>query len=63
MINIDVFSEERAWSKRLKNKELFFKKVCQAFPKKYKFINKKVSFSILLSNDLNIKRLNRYWKE
>ena len=62
MINIDVFSEEKAWSKRLKNKELFFKKICQAFPKKYKFINKKVSFSVLLSNDLNIKKLNKNFR-
>ena len=41
MINLDVFSEEKAWSKRLKKKELFFKKICMAFPKKYKFSNKK----------------------
>ena len=59
MINIDVFSEDRAWAKRLKNKELFFKKVCRAFPKKYKFINKKISLSLLLSNNKNIKKLNK----
>ena len=59
MINIDVFSEEKAWSKRLKNKELFFKKICQAFPKKYKFVNKKVRFSLMLSNNRNIKKLNK----
>ena len=59
MINISVFSEEKAWSKRLKNKDLFFKKVCKAFPKKYRFTNKKVSLSLLLSNNKNIKRLNK----
>ena len=59
MINISVFSEEKAWSKRLKNKDLFFKKVCKAFPKKYRFSNKKVSLSLLLSNNKNIKRLNK----
>ena len=59
MININVFSEEKAWSKRLKNKELFFKKICQAFPKKYKFVNKKVRFSLMLSNNRNIKKLNK----
>ena len=58
MINVDVFSEEKAWSKRLKNKNLFFKKICKALPKKYQFSNKKVSFSLLLSNNKNIKRLN-----
>ena len=59
MINIDVFSEERAWSKRLKKKELFFKKICESFPKKYKFPNKKVSLTLLLSNNVNIKKLNK----
>ena len=59
MININVFSNEKAWSKRLKKKELFFKKVCKSFPKKYQFLSKKVSFTLLLSNNKNIKKLNR----
>ena len=59
MININVFSEEKAWSKRLKNKEIFFKKILQLFPKKYRFINKKVSLSLLLSNNIRIKKLNK----
>ena len=62
MIKINVFSEERAWSKRLKNKDLFFKKVCKALPKKYRFFNKKVSLSLLLSNNKNIKRLNKNFR-
>tara|TARA_B100000989_G_scaffold55999_2_gene37775 strand:- start:4197 stop:4658 length:462 start_codon:yes stop_codon:yes gene_type:complete len=59
MININVFSNEKAWSKKLRKKELFFNKVCNSFPKKYKFLNKKVSFTLLLSNDKNIKKLNK----
>ena len=59
MININVFSNEKAWSKRLKKKKLFFDKVCKSFPKKYKFLNKKISFSLLLSNNKNIKKLNK----
>jgi len=59
MININVFSNEKAWSKRLKKKELFFNKICKAFPKKYKFVNKKVSLSLLLSNNKNIRKLNK----
>ena len=62
MININVFSEEKAWSKRLKKKDLFFKKVCKALPKKYRFSNKKVSLSLLLSNNKNIKRLNKNFR-
>tara|TARA_B100001057_G_scaffold129883_1_gene128942 strand:+ start:2071 stop:2532 length:462 start_codon:yes stop_codon:yes gene_type:complete len=62
MINITVFSEEKAWSKRLKNKEIFFKKICKLFPKKYKFLQKKVSFTLLLSNNKNIKKLNKNFR-
>jgi len=62
MINVNVFSEEKAWSKRLKNYNLYFKKICKAFPKKYQFSNKKVSFTILLSNNKNIKKVNKYFR-
>ena len=63
MISVNVFSEEKAWSKRLKNKDIFFKKVCKAFPKKYRFSNKKVSFTLLLSNNKNIKKLNKIFRK
>jgi len=62
MINVNVFSEEKAWSKKLKNKGLFFKEICKAFPQKYKFSSKKVSFTLLLSNNKNIKRLNKNFR-
>ena len=62
MININVFSDEKAWSKRIKNKDLFFKKICKAFPKKYQFLSKKVSFTLLLSNNKNVKKLNKYFR-
>ena len=63
MININVFSEEKAWSKRLRNKDLFFQKICNAFPKKYKFLHKKVSFTLLLSNNKNIQKLNKLFRK
>ena len=62
MINVDVFSEEKAWSKKLKKKELFFKKICKSFPKKYKFLRLKVSFTLLLSNNKSIKKLNKSFR-
>ena len=62
MININVFSEEKAWSKKLKKKDLFFKKICKSFPKKYKFLKKKVSFTLLLSNNKSIKKLNKSFR-
>ncbi len=63
MINISVFSEEKAWSKRLRNKDIFFQKICNAFPKKYKFLHKKVSFTLLLSNNKNIQKLNKLFRK
>ena len=63
MIKVNVFSEEKAWSKRLKNTNLFFKKICKAFPKKYQFSNKKISFSLLLSNNKKIKKLNKFFRK
>ena len=63
MINIDVFSEEKAWSKKLKKKELFFKKICSLFPKKYQFPNKRVSLTLLLSNNRCIKKLNKDFRK
>ena len=62
MINVDVFSEEKAWSKKLKKKELFFKRVCSLFPKKYQFLNKKVNFTLLLSNNKGTKKLNKEFR-
>ena len=62
MISVNVFSEEKAWSKRIRNKNFFFKKICRAFPKKYKFLSKKVSFTLLLSNNKNIKKLNKNFR-
>ena len=50
-------------SKKLKNKDLFFNKVCKAFPKKYQFLNKKISLTLLLSNNRSIKKLNKKFRK
>ena len=62
MINIDVFSDERAWSKKIRKKEYFFKNICKCFPKKYQYLNKKVSLTLLLSNNRGIKKLNKNFR-
>ena len=62
MIKINVFSDEKAWSKRLKNKNLFFIKICKAFPRKYKKKKKNISLTLLLSNNRNIKKLNKRFR-
>jgi len=62
MISVEVFSEEKAWSKKLRKKELFFKKICKLFPRKYRFPNKKINFTLLLSNNKCIKKLNKNFR-
>ena len=62
MINVFVFSEEKAWSTKIKSKELFFNKICKLFPKRYQFLNKNISLTPLLSNNKNIKKLNKKFR-
>ena len=62
MISVEVFSEEKAWSKKLRKKELFFKEICKLFPRKYRFPNKKITFTLLLSNNRCIKKLNKNFR-
>ena len=62
MISIEVFSEEKAWSKKIRKKELFFKKICSLFPRKYRFPNKKITLTLLLSNNRCIKKLNKNFR-
>ena len=62
MISIDVVSESNLWSKKIKKPDFFFNSLVQAFPKKYSFIKNKVSLTILLSNNKNIKKLNKKFR-
>ena len=62
MISIDVISENILWNKRIKNLEAFFNSLVKAFPKKYRFIKKNVSLTVLLSSNKNIKRLNKKFR-
>ena len=62
MINIDVVSESNLWSKKIKKPNIFFNTLTNFFPKKYRFIKKKVSLTLLLSNNKNIKKLNKKFR-
>ena len=62
MISIDVVSESNLWNKRIKKADFFFNSLVKSFPKKYRFIKKKVSLTILLSNNKNIKKLNKKFR-
>jgi len=62
MINVEVISESILWSNKIKKKNVFFNSLVRFFPKKYQFIKKKVSLTILLSNNRNIKKLNKKFR-
>ena len=62
MISIDVVSESGLWSKKIKKPNIFFNSLTKFFPKKYRFIKKKVSLTILLSNNKKIKKLNKKFR-
>ena len=62
MISLEVVSEEKNWSKKIKKKEVFFYSICKSFPKKYQFKNKKIFLTLLLSNNNGVKRLNRKFR-
>tara|TARA_B100000768_G_scaffold173897_1_gene183615 strand:- start:397 stop:864 length:468 start_codon:yes stop_codon:yes gene_type:complete len=61
MISIDVVSDNNLWNKKIK-KKVFFNTLVKIFPKKYRFIGKKINLSILLSDNKNIKKLNKSFR-
>ena len=63
MIKVNVLTEEKSWSKKIKRKQKLFDKVCKNFPKNLQFPNKKAYFTLLLSNNKRIKDLNRRFRK
>ena len=63
MIKVNVFSEEKSWTKKIKRKEKFFNQICNFFPKKFKFHNKKIFLTLLLSNNKKIRILNKKFRK
>ena len=59
MISVQIVSDEKNWSKKIKKVKVFFQSICKSFPKKYQYLNKKISLTLLLSNNKSIKRLNK----
>ena len=58
MIKVNVLCEEKSWSKKIKKSQKFFDNICKKFPKKFRFLNKRVYLTLLLSNNKRIKDLN-----
>ena len=63
MIKVNVLSEEKSWAQKIRKKEIFFNQICRHFPKKFRFTDKKVYFTLLLSNNKNIQKLNKKFRK
>ena len=63
MINVEVVQDNNLWGKKIKKPEIFFKKIISFFPKSFKFKKKKISFTILLSKNNFIKKLNYQFRK
>ena len=63
MIKAEVLVDYSAWKKKIKNSSELFNRILKNLPKKYSFKNKKTIVTVLLSNNLKIKQLNKIFRK
>jgi len=63
MIDAAVLIESKKWKKIIRQPKKVVSNSIKKFPKKYKFIGKKVYISILLTNNKKIKLLNKKFRK
>ena len=63
MIDAEIFVEKNYWKKVVKNPKSLIIKAVKKFPKKYKFINKKVNLTVVLTDNKKIKLLNKKFRK
>jgi probable rRNA maturation factor len=63
MIKVDVIIDNNKWKKKIKRANFFFNKILRFFPKKYKFEKKKILFSLSLSDNQKIRKLNKKFRK
>ncbi len=63
MIRAEIILDSMLWKKKIKNVNFFFNNLLKNFPKNYQFKKKRVSFTILLSNNNYIKKLNKKFRK
>jgi probable rRNA maturation factor len=62
MIKAEVLLENKYWKNKKIKWPTFFNKLIKAFPSRYQFKNKNVNLSVLLSDNKNIKKLNKKFR-
>tara|TARA_Y100000590_G_scaffold13458_1_gene16253 strand:+ start:3824 stop:4282 length:459 start_codon:yes stop_codon:yes gene_type:complete len=64
MIKVNVEINNKSWHQKIQNPKKYFSKKIKKISKKIKFIkNKNIIFTILLTNSLNLKRLNKKFRK
>ena len=63
MIKVNVEIDKKSWHKKIKNSKIYFNKKLKKISKIVKFFKgKNVSFTILLTNSINMKKLNKKFR-
>jgi len=63
MIKVNVEIEKKSWQKKIKNPKKYFEKRLKKIYKSIKFFkNKKIIFTILLTNSKKMKKLNKKFR-
>ena len=63
MIDADVLVESKYWKKIIQNPNKLILNILKNLPNNYKFINKKVNISVLLTTNKKIKYLNKKFRK
>ena len=63
MIKVNVEVNNKSWHKKIKNPKIYFNKKVEKIPKIIKFFKKKdITFTILLTSSLNMRKLNKKFR-
>ena len=64
MIKVNVEINSKSWHQKIKNPKKYFSKKLKKISKIIKFFkNKNITFTILLTNSLNMKKLNKKFRK
>ena len=63
MIEAEVLVESHNWRKIIKNPKKLIKNILKKFPNRYKFLNKKAYITVLLTDNLKIRLLNKKFRK
>ena len=64
MIKFNVEIDNKSWHQRIKNPKKYLKEKIKKISKNIKFFNKKnITFTILLTSSLNMKKLNKKFRD